>query len=429
MIALNGYDFYEKYWRPFEHKVCLMENKGIQVDVALCNQKQQDCVIELDSLMSKLTSWLPAEMNVNSPLQVSKFLYNTKKLPKPPVAGTLKAVHRASSISAATSEAALTWLSKNTGKEDSEALKSLLKYKKRLKIKQFYEQLVKYVDRDNRIHSQFSPSTETGRLASKNPNLQNQPAEVRDVFVAKPGHKLVVLDEASLEWRILAHILAFKYQDYSLVNDIKAGINPHSAAAVRMGLVAPPIEDIKENYRWAYDIAKTLNYAINYGKTAEGLGIQLRDKNDTPVGTEKATEYLETFYRVNPGIKRFHEDIVAFAQSHGYVRSLLGRYRYIPDIDAILYSRRKKGERQAKNVIQNCAADILVMAMNQIEDIPVLQVHDELVFEVAAENIDECIHRYSYAMRNPFEGTREFLCPLDVDYGVGKNWKEAGGKG
>jgi DNA polymerase-1 len=248
--------------------------------------------------------------------------------------------------------------------------------------------------------------TETGRLSSRNPNLQQIPKvkDFRKAFIPAEGHKLIVLDYAGLEWRVLAHILVYRYDDWSLVDEIKAGIDPHTATGEKMGVDR--------------HTAKILNYSINYGKSPTGLSLQLG------IPMQKAKDTLAGFFRARPGIKRFHEDITEYARRSGFVRSLLGRYRYLD-----FNGNPRKAERQALNVIQPAATDIVVCAMLKQDRVNrhnnarlILQVHDELVVECPKENAEATLEATKKAMTNALVGVREFCCPLDVDGGIYDSW-------
>ena len=209
------------------------------------------------------------------------------------------------------------------------------------------------------------------------------------------------------------------FEDNSLVQELVDGVDPHSATAVRMGLCDGPVDNVKQRRPRERDYAKIINYSINYGKTALGLALQIG------VSTKKAKEYLDAFYRARPGVKMFHEGIVEYAQRNEFVRSLLGRRRYLNFKVAPW-----KAKRQAQNVIQACAADIVLAAMLKCGPVcaggrQILQIHDEILFEAPEEKAQECLDTASELMVNCLYGIKEFKAPLKVTGAVGDTWKEA----
>lgn len=449
MIATDGWDFYQRFWRPGQLVVSDMERNGVRLDVEACEEGRERTQAKVSALEQELNEWAGQEINWGSWQQKRQFLYGTTICPAtkggapitpkgfdvPPVAGGLRAVKMTNEDEEPTSEAAIKYLADHAeDPKDRTGLETLLEYADASKLLTFYKTLPGHVAPDGRIHPQLGATTETGRLSCKNPNLQQQPPEVRNLFIADEGRVLLALDYDGLEWRILAHVLAHRYGDTSLVDEIVAGIDPHSATAVRMGLDPGPVETVKERNKKARDDAKVLNYSINYGKTGAGLGVQIRDEDGNPIGREAGQRLLDEFYRARPGIAQFHRDIVKYAEGTGYVRSLLGRYRYIPELRSSVPGVYRKGTRLAKNVIQNCATDIVLLAMIRCHDAAldgerlVLQVHDELVWEVPENRVEAVKDMMANETANCLEGVRDFLCPLGVSGGYGKDWKIAAGK-
>jgi DNA polymerase-1 len=440
----DGLDFYERVWRPSELVVSNMERLGIELDVGRCPEERAKCLHRAAELAAWLDGWAGSlwEINWGSPKQLSEYLYEVREFPLPPVSGTQRAVKVRDEDEAPTGGAALRYLADHLpDPQDRAAMETLLAWKDVTKLGSFWATLPKYVRADGRIHPQLGPNTETGRLSCRNPNLQQQPKTTRAAFRARRGHLLVALDYDALEWRVLAHVLVHKYKDTSLLDEVVAGVDPHAATAVRMGLCSGPVEQVKERYPKARDAGKILNYSINYGKTGRGLGAQIRDEAGNGVGEERGQELLDGFYEARPGVARFHRDIVQYAKATGGVRSLLGRYRAIPELEDERRWMQYRGERLAKNVIQNCATDIVVMAMlrvntdKQLEhyNAPldrlgcrlILQNHDALVFEVPKENAAEARAQAADVMAHCMEGVREFRCPLSVSGGIGETWAEA----
>jgi DNA polymerase-1 len=405
-----------------------MERNGVGFDQEACQRATISHEQRVRELTIKLDRWAGVPLNWGSPAQLFEFFYCYRAWKTPPVERP-------------TGKQAVAYLADHVeDANDREHLRALLEYKQVAKeLKAFFATLPGHVSSTGRIHCQLAANTETGRLTCKNPNMQQQPEGVRHLFIASPGHLMVCLDYSGLEWRILAHSLAHRYQDTSLVDDILAGIDPHSATAKRMSeygvfpeLSGIPIPEIKQRFPKQRAWAKTINYGVNYGQSGYGLGNLLRDDNGDPMGKQFGQRVLDAFFKANPGIKRFQRDIVRMAERNGYVRSMLGRYRFLDFGQPGAY-------RQALNVIQNCAADVMTLAMLRTNPAshPVLgdmgckvllNIHDELLFEVPEKFAEEAKQLIGYEVTHVFEGVRDFLCPLAVEGGIGNNWKEAGGK-
>lgn len=431
-------ELYSRVWHPGAVVVSMMERYGLLVDVEECRRLHAGLMVECAVLKSVLDEAASPGVNWASPTQVSAFLYGTLGLPIPPVDGTLKAVKLTKKGARPTGEAALDWLQRT---ENVHWIGTLRTLKKKSRLATFFELLPHFVGPGGRIHSQLKPSTETGRLSSRNPNLQQIPKVARSVLVAPPGYRLLALDQAGLEWRILAHILAARYDDWSLVNDVKAGIDPHGKVAVGVFGLRCAVSEVKKLHPKKRDEAKAIAYGINYGKTAVGLAVQLN------VTEDDAQDMLDAFYRTNPSVKVWHEDCVRLARVHG-ARTLLGRVRRLPDLESKHRWVRESAERLAMNTpIQGSAMDLMTCAALRCDtsrhpDVveagwgddelacigvkQLLQIHDELLFEVPEDAVDRAKAVISERMAAPLDGLREFLCPLEVTGGHGSNWKEAG---
>lgn len=473
----NGWEFYDRIWRPGQLVVSDIERQGIVIDPDACERQRGELLPKITEVTNNLNEWAEQELNWGSWQQLQVFLYcNGSKKPSkkgalikgrgwevPPICGSGEAVKIVQGGEMPTDSIAVQWLADNEEDEEQRAgLELILEHKLLTKIAGFYATLLKLLGSDGRLHTQLSPKTETGRLASSKPNLQNIPIRsqlgrlIRSVFRAPPGRKLVVLDFSGLEWRILAHVLLLLYGDSSLVDDIKKGIDPHSATLARLceaGYGFPeckgiPVERLKKEFPDQRDVCKKLNYGINYGKTEIGIGASVRDSvTKRPIGRERGRRLLDGFYASNPGIARFHQDIIASATKTGRVRSLLGRPRYIPELRSSRRGLRNSGARKAQNIIQNCATDVMAVAMLAVNTNPELkhtgwysqelvdleaqtdlQVHDELVFECPEENAEPVKGVAAELMSGAIFRVREFLCPLECSGGIGDNWLEAGGK-
>lgn len=421
----NAWDFYQKVTHPRDRALSYMTKKGIRLDKTLCTKHLNRTVIELARLDNE---WAAATNGVNwrSSVQLAQYTYVTLGMPISPVAGTSKAKRAAKQGELPTSAAAIEHLSRNYP-EHKDKLGILQRLKKADKERSFFVGLLKTVASDGRVHCNLSASTETGRLSSSCPNLQNQPPATWDVFIPEQGNLLIVRDYAALEWRILAHSLHVRYGDRSLLDDILHKVDPHSASAKRMfkELHDVPLEDINKYHKDKRAIAKAINYGVNYGMTEYRLSVAVG------VSVTQAKEMIDSFFVANPGIKRFHEDMIAFARKNGYIASLFGRRRPLPDIASTNKYKRQAAERCAMNVIQNCAADIVDAAMIEAAEQElgtVLQVHDALAFEVPEMEVDEYMQRTADVMENAVYIYRDFTCPLEVSGGSGRTWLEASGK-
>ena len=422
---MNAMEWYSKFWQPTAHVVSDYTRHGVKLDVNECLSRGANVHSDVMDIIRELNAMAGCEINWSSPDQLAELLYGKMRLPIPPVKGTLKTI-QANRGARTTAEAALAWLVINTKHKDF--INTVMKYKKKARLLSFFNSLPTHVGPDGRIHASLGINTETGRLSCSNPNLQQQPPQTRPVFVAAPGHVLICLDYSALEWRILAHILVSRYGDTSLVDEVKQRIDPHSATAVKMGVARGSVDTLKKENPEARAIGKILNYAINYGKTARGLALQLG------IPQKKAQGYLDKFYVARPGIRKFHNDIVDYARKSGHVRSLLGRRRYLKFGGKMDF----RAKNQALNVVQNCAADVMALASlkaypgqvagwgsKELEELgakQVLQVHDEIIWEVPEQHAERALKLCTYYMENALEGVREFHCPLKVEGGIGKSW-------
>lgn len=290
-------------------------------------------------------------------------------------------------------------------------------------------------------------NTETGRLSSRRPNLQNQPAlekdiyKIRDAFAAPPGHKLVVADYGQLELRILAHITKCQ----SMIEAFKLGGDFHSRTAMGMykyiaeavdnGDVLlewdyskgePPKPLLKDKFASERRKAKILNFSIAYGKTASGLAKDF----DVPLAEAKAT--LEAWYASRPEVKEWQQKTIAEAHSTGVTRTLMGRYRPLNGINDASGAARGHAERAAINTpIQGGAADVVMAGMLKLHHDPrlanigwkiLLQIHDELIVEGPEEHADEALEIVKDCMSHPFK--KDLLVELITDASIAQTWYE-----
>jgi DNA polymerase-1 len=428
----NGWQFFQDVWQPAMRVVSQMESHGLLLDQELCREREAECVAKQEEIGQQLNQWAGKEVNWASPKQKAEFFYRTKGWPVPPVCGNTRAVRKTAGNAAPTDEMAVIHLARTApsledrrhlrlyaGYPDIKAKEHEMSWKTAAKLQGFYQAMPDHAAVDGRVHTQLGATTRTQRLASKNPNMQNVPPTVRDIFIAEPGRVLLSKDFASLEWRILAHIVAKRYGDLSLAEEIGQGLDPHQSTAdgmtQRLG---------RQVTRAA---AKILNYSINYGKTAKGLSVQLE------VSEAEAEEMLQAFSEARPGVAQWLHDAVDFVKGREYCRTLLGRFIPIPEIRGNRWDRMA-AERKALNYpIQGSAADIVSMAMihcselynNRLREMGcrlLLQIHDELLFSVPEDCAAEAGEEIAARMAGCLEGVTEFLCPLATDGGQGLRW-------
>jgi len=305
-----------------------------------------------------------------------------------------------------------------------EIAQKLLEYRQYSKIKSTYVDVLPTLVRKDtgRIHANFNQTiTATGRLSSSNPNMQNIPIrgklgkKVRSAFVPqKKGYKILVADYSQVELRILAHLS----QDKQLIKDFKDGKDIHRATAADIfGITENFVDDEQRS------AAKAINFGIIYGQSAFGLSKSLK------ISRKEAEQFIERYFKRYKGVKKFMEKTIKEAKKNGYVETMLGRKRPLPDINSPNFSLKAFAERTAINTpVQGTAADLIKVAMTKINSQLttnnlqlILQVHDELVLEVKEAELDKVKKIVKHEMENAI--------PLDVkakvDIGVGDSWSEA----
>jgi DNA polymerase-1 len=352
------------------------------------------------------------EFNINSPQQLGEVLFDKMGLP---------AGKKTKTGQYSTAESVLTRLA-----SDYEMPGLILEYRALSKLKSTYvDALPKLINQETgRIHTDFNQSiAATGRLSSSNPNLQNIPIrtergrEIRKAFIADKGFKLLSADYSQVELRVIASIA----EDDNMMEAFKNDEDIHSRTAKEI-FNLDSIDEVTSDQRRK---AKEVNFGIPYGVSSYGLARRLNIDNDE--GKQMIDQYFERF----PGILRYINDTKQFAKEHGYVKTLMGRRRYIPEINSSNWNRRSWAERTAINMpIQGTAADIIKLAMiniqkyieeNSLKTRMLLQVHDELIFEVHEDETEEVCPRLKELM----ETAVELAVPLKVDMGLADNWLDA----
>ena len=402
----------EKLEFPLMEVLARMEMNGVLVDTEMLetfSKTLRDDILELEQ---KIYEKAGTEFNINSPQQLGEVLFDKMGLP---------AGKKTKTGQYSTAESVLTKLA-----TDYEMPDLILEYRALSKLKSTYvDALPKLInEHTGRIHTDFNQSiAATGRLSSSNPNLQNIPIrtkrgrEIRKAFIAEEGFKLLSADYSQVELRVIASIA----EDENMMEAFKNDEDIHSRTAKEVfGLDS--LEDVTPDQRRK---AKEVNFGIPYGVSAYGLASRLGISNEE--GKEMIDQYFERF----PGILEYINETKNFAKENGYVKTLMGRRRYIPEINASNWNVRSFAERTAINMpIQGTAADIIKVAMINIQDYleehqcksrMLLQVHDELIFEIYEEEQGSL----PSAIRDLMESAFELEVPLKVDMGLADNWLDA----
>ncbi len=390
-----------------------MESVGIAIDKEAFRHFLDDVQQEIEARTKDVYDAAGTTFNIRSAQQLGEVLFSTLKLPS---AGKTKG----GQLSTAQER-----LEKLSGHPVVDAV---LEFRKLEKLRSTYlEPLPKLMDNQGRIHSNFNQwATATGRLSSSNPNLQNIPVRgslgqrMRTCFVPKADHALISADYSQVELRVLAHMS----QDPVLLQSFRENQDIHTnTAALIYGIQAQEVSaDQRRN-------AKTINFGLIYGMGAQKLAQELR------ISSVEAKEFIENYFRHLQQLKRFYEGIEAEAKAQGFVSTLAGRRRAVPDIHSSNGQKFALARRQAINtVIQGSAADIIKLAMLAVHHDEklqalharlALQVHDELVLEVPKEHAEEAGAHVAKLMNSVEPGGQSLTVPLAVDWAVGAHWGEA----
>lgn len=401
---------FEEIEIPLVPVLARMECYGVLVDAGLLTGLSQELGSRLQTIEAEVHALAGEEFNLGSPQQIQRILFDKLKLP---------CSRRTPGGQPSTAEAVLQDLAL-----DYPLPRLILEHRALAKLKSTYtDRLPEQIHaRTGRIHTCYHQAVAaTGRLSSSNPNLQNIPIRseygrrIRRAFIAPPGQRLLAADYSQIELRILAHFSG----DERLVAAFRAGMDIHRATAAEIfGL---PPEQVDDNQRRS---AKAINFGLIYGMSAFGLSRQLGIPRDA------AQLYMDRYFARYPGVREFMERTRAEASERGHVETLFGRRLYLPEITSRNRQRREYAERAAINApMQGTAADIIKRAMLRIDAWlketsgihMIMQVHDELVFEVPEDRLDEAKERIAAEM----SAAAELAVPLEVDVGVGMNWDEA----
>jgi DNA polymerase-1 len=388
-----------------------MERAGILVDAALLRVQSSELGRSMLELQNRAFEIVGHRFSLDSPKQLAQVLFEERKLP-------IK--HKTPGGVPSTNEEVLEELA-----ELDELPRVLLDYRSLTKLKSTYtDKLPELVNtRTGRIHTCFHQAVAaTGRLSSSDPNLQNIPIRtaegrrIRQAFIAPPGWKVLAADYSQIELRIMAHLSG----DLGLLKAFQDGQDIHRATAAEV--FGKPLDEVSNNERRA---AKAINFGLIYGMSAFGLARNLS------IGRGEAKDYVDLYFSRYPGVRKYMEATRQQAREYRYVETVFGRRLYLTDIDARTYNARAGAERAAINApMQGTAADIIKRAMIELdrwiapkgdEIRMLLQVHDELVFEVREDLIDA----YREGVRERMSAAAELAVPLIVDVGIGNNWDEA----
>lgn len=397
---------------PLVPVISRIERTGVMIDDMLLNAQSKELEVRLEELKAKAFELAEQEFNLNSPKQLQAILFEKMGLP---------VVKKTASGSPSTNEEVLQELAL-----DYPLPKLILENRGLAKLKSTYtDKLPKMINpQTGRVHTSYHQAvTATGRLSSTDPNLQNIPIRneegrrIRQAFVAPHGWKILAVDYSQIELRIMAHLSG----DKALLDAFAQGKDIHSATAAEV--MGCSIEQVTSEQRRR---AKAINFGLIYGMSAFGLAKQL----GIPRG--EAQQYMDVYFERYPGVMQYMEDTRSQATQQGYVETLFGRRLHLPEIKSSNGMRRKGAERAAINApMQGTAADIIKKAMLIVDqwiqaegngDVKLLmQVHDELVFEVKESELE----RIEIKIQELMESAAELNVPLVAEFGHGDNWDQA----
>ncbi len=402
---------YQEIEMPLVPVLARMEQTGVLVDAQMLLLQSGELTTKITALETQAHDVAGQPFNLGSPKQIQEILYDKLGLP------ILKKTPKGQP---STAENVLQDLA-----ADFPLPRLILEHRSLSKLRSTYtDKLPKQVNPvTGRVHTSYHQAVAaTGRLSSSDPNLQNIPVRseegrrIRQAFVADPGYTVLAADYSQIELRIMAHLS----QDAGLLQAFKDGLDVHKATAAEVFGVG--LDQVESHQRRS---AKAINFGLIYGMSAFGLAKQL------DIDRGAAQGYINLYFERYPGVKQYMDETRELAREQGFVETLFGRRLYLPDINAKNGQRRQYAERTAINApMQGTAADIIKLAMLAVDDWlqtdqpevkMVMQVHDELVFEV--EN--KCLDEMARIIQQKMSGAASLDVPLVVDIGTGKNWDEA----
>jgi DNA polymerase-1 len=402
---------YDEIEQPLVPILLEMEETGVLLDRKMLARQSGELAKKMAELEAQAHELAGGPFNLGSPKQLQQILFEQLELP---------VIRKTPKGQPSTAEDVLVELA-----HDYDLPRVIIDYRSVSKLKSTYTDKLplQIAESTGRVHTSYHQAVAaTGRLSSSDPNLQNIPIRteegrrIRQAFVAPEGHVLLAADYSQIELRIMAHLSG----DDGLLKAFKNDLDVHRATAAEV--FETPLDDVTADQRRS---AKAINFGLMYGMSAFGLGKQL----NIPRG--EAQEYVDMYFDRYPGVKAYMDDTREKAREQGYVETVFGRRLYLPEINARNVNRRQYAERSAINApMQGTAADIIKKAMILVHDWLVLepsgtrmimQVHDELVFEVPKADVENVRGKVIELMSN----AAELAVPLKVDAGVGGNWDEA----
>lgn len=404
-----------------------IECNGVKIDIKKLNDVEHQLLNRLQTTTKKITEIAGTEINLNSNEQLSTLLFETLELQP-------KVTSKGKSGLISVDKLHLVKL-----KEDHEIIALLLDYRKINSLLKFCNQLKEIHPKTKRLHCNLNQiGTATGRFSCSNPNLQNIPnvklkdsetdelkiiaSKFREVFIAEKGCVLIGADYSQIELRMMTEMS----QDSFLLDAYNKGIDIHELTASKV--FNCKVSEVTEEQR---KIAKTINFGLIYGMSAVGLAESLSVVTGKHCSTEDAEKMMSDYFAKFNGVQSCLEGLVDYVDYHGYSRTLFGRTRPIPELASIDLNIREKGKRLAMNSpVQGSAADIIKMAMVKcdkaitekgLQSKIILQIHDELLFEVPKSEVEIMEKLIKYEMENVVK----LSIPLTIELGKGANWAEA----
>ena len=402
-------DLYKNIEMPLIYSLAKMENIGVRVDEERLKKYANTLLEKIDKLEESIISKAGENFNINSPKQLGEILFGKLKL-----SGGKKTKTGYSTAADVLEKLA----------PEHEIIRDILEYRQLTKLNSTYATgLAGYIREDGRIHGTFNQTiTATGRISSTEPNLQNIPvrtemgSKIRDIFVPKPGYVFVDADYSQIELRVLASLSG----DEKLIESYHSAADIHAATASQVFHV--PLEEVTPELRRN---AKAVNFGVVYGISAFGLS------EDLSISRKEALDYINNYFKIYGGVKKFLDKQVADAKEKGFVKTMFGRIRPIPEIKSSNFMTRSFGDRVAMNSpIQGSAADIMKISMLKVDEALkesgydaniVLQIHDELLIEVREDQAE----KVSKLVEKTMKEAVSLKVPLEVDAHIGKTWLEA----
>jgi DNA polymerase-1 len=404
-------DIYQKIELPLMEVLSDMTKIGVKLDLDWLSRMNKKLETQIEKITKEIHQHAGGEFNISSPKQLQEILFQKLRISTE----NLKKNKKSGGISTAAGE-----LEKMRGLHP--IIDLIFEYRELTKLKSTYVDALPLLvsPTDHRVHTTYSQTTAaTGRLSSNNPNLQNIPIrtelgrEVRKAFIAETGFKLASIDYSQIELRIAASLS----NDSEMIKIFKSAKDFHKATAAR-------IFNCMESQVTAEQRrdAKTINFSVLYGVSAFGLSSR------SMMGHAEAADFIKRYYQVFAGLKKYIDNQIKQVHEKGYTTNLLGRIRYYPEINSPNFAIRGAAERQAVNApIQSLQADIIKMAMIEIAKSVtekdcrmLLQVHDELVFEIKEDKLKDCIPKIKDIMESAFK----LKVPIVADAKLGDNWNE-----